>query len=383
MAHQYATPSRHRRALLSGQLSLAPAQIQVSAQTERSDFLLYERVDLLVTVANIGENDLVLDNSEGHPWLSFLVSKHNRLPVRPERQASFKPVTLKVGESKTLRINLTPLFSFREEGDYKAAAVINLPGQGEIMSDGVPFTVLRGRQVWTQTRPVAGTQRVYSLIRFSPQADLTKLYLRVEDPSENIVLANLALGDVVAYVDPDVYFDPQGNLHVLQPIAMSTYLYTRANPEGKIMHQTIFKSAPMQGMPGIVPPRLHKLEDGSIIVMGGAEEDIDTPQETLPQARKPPTRQPRSLPRPRTLLPASPPTLPLSLPLAPPPPDRTPPPDLSLEAARFFQPSQRKDLRLQNATDLLAPKFEQGIVHHSERSWRGMGLFASSRVSHL
>src|ERR1039457_4665010 len=111
--------------------SPAPAQIQVSAQTDRTDFLLYERVDLLVTVENAGESDLVLNNNEGHPWLSFVVSKHHRLPVHPERQGTVKPVTLKVGESKTLRVNLTPLFSLREEGDYKAAAVIDLPGEGQ------------------------------------------------------------------------------------------------------------------------------------------------------------------------------------------------------------------------------------------------------------
>jgi hypothetical protein len=266
--------------------SLASAQVQVSAQTERSDFLLYERVDLLVTVANAGENDLVLDNSEGHPWLSFLVTKHNSLPVREERNATFKPVTLKVGESKTLRVNLTPLFSFREEGDYKAAAVIDLPGEGQIISDNVPFTVLRGRQVWTQTRPVDGTERVFSLIRFSPQPDRTKLYLRVEDPTENVVLANLALGDVVAYIDPDVSFDPQGNLHVMQPIAMGTYLYTRADSSGKILHQGVFKSAPLPGLPGLVPPRLRKLDDGSIIVYGGLEQDLNNPPETLSEGQK-------------------------------------------------------------------------------------------------
>ncbi len=266
--------------------SLATAQVQVSAQTERSDFLLYERVDLVVTVVNAGENDLVLDNSEGHPWLSFLVSKHNRLPVRQERESTFKSVSLKVGETKTLRINLTPLFSFREEGDYTAAAVIDLPGEGQIISDSVPFTVLKGRQVWSETRPVDGTQRVYSLVRFSPQPDLTKLYLRVEDPSENTVLTNLALGDVVAYIDPDVSFDPQGNLHVIQPIAMSTYLYTRANPAGKIVHQGIFKSAPMAGLPGKVPPRLSKLDDGSVVVLGGEEEDPNTPRETLSEGQK-------------------------------------------------------------------------------------------------
>jgi hypothetical protein len=265
--------------------SLATAQIQVTAQTERSDFLLYERVDLLVTVTNAGESDLVLNNNEGHPWLSFLVSKHNRLPVRQERQGTFKPISLKVGESKTLRINLTPLFSFREEGDYKAAAVIDLPGEGQIISDSVPFVVLRGRQVWSQTRPVDGSERVYSLVRFSPQPDLTKLYLRVEDPGDNIVLANLALGEVVAYIDPEVFFDPQGNLHVMQPIAMSTYLYTRADRNGKILHQGIFKTFQT------IPPRLTKMEDGNVTVVGGLEEDPNTPRETLSEGQKKATGQ--------------------------------------------------------------------------------------------
>ena len=260
--------------------SLVTAQIQVTAQTERSDFLLYERVDLLVTVANAGENDLVLDNEEGHPWLSFLVSKHNRLPVRQEREGTFKPISLKVGESKTLRINLTPLFSFREEGDYNAAAVIDLPGQGQIISDSVPFVVLRGREVWSQTRPVDGTERVYSLLRFSPQPDRTMLYLRVEDPSENTVLANLALGEVVAYIDPEVFFDPQGNLHVMQPVAMGTYLYTRTDPSGKILHQGIFKTYQT------IPPRLTKMDDGNVAVVGGLEDNPDDQRETLSEGQK-------------------------------------------------------------------------------------------------
>jgi len=151
------------------------AQVQVSVQTARSDFLLYERVDLLVTVTNAGENELILNNDEGHPWLSFLVSKHNRLPVRPERAATFRPLALKVGESKTLRINLTPLFSFREEGQYKAQAVIDLPGEGQIISDGVPFSVLRGRQVWTRrgrwTARSASTR--FSAFRPSPTGPIS------------------------------------------------------------------------------------------------------------------------------------------------------------------------------------------------------------------
>jgi hypothetical protein len=260
--------------------SVALAQVQVTAQTERSDFLLYERVDLLVTVANVGENDLVLNNDEGRPWLSFLVSKKDSLPVHSERDSTFKPIMLKVGETKTLRVNLTPLFTFREEGDYKAAAVIDLPGEGQIISDSVPFTVLRGRTVWTQARPVDGSQRIYSLIRFSPTPDITKLYLRVEDPDQNTVLANLALGEVVAYVDPEVFFDPQGNLHVMQPIAMGTYLYTRTDPAGKVVHQGVFKTFQE------IRPRLTKMDDGNVIVVGGLEENPDMPRETLSEGQK-------------------------------------------------------------------------------------------------
>ena len=261
-------------------ISFASAQIQVTAQTDRSYFLLYERVDLLVTIVNQGESDLILNNDEGRPWLSFIVSKHNKLPVHSERHATFKPVSLKVGESRTLRVNITPLFSFREEGQYTASAVVDLPGEGEIISDPVPFEVQQGRQVWSETRPIDGTQRVYSLLRFAPKPDVTKLYLRVEDPGDNLVLANLALGEVVAYVDPEVYFDPLGNLHVMQPIAMGTYLYTRVDPAGKVVHQTIFDTYQE------IRPRLTKLNDGNVIVVGGLEQNPDAPHEHLSDGQK-------------------------------------------------------------------------------------------------
>src|SRR5208283_4870234 len=96
-------------ALFLAATSLATAQIQVSVQTQRTDFLLYERVDLFVTIQNIGGTDLILDNKEGRPWLSFMVAKHGRVndfPVQQERQLNPEALTLKVGESKNLRVNI-------------------------------------------------------------------------------------------------------------------------------------------------------------------------------------------------------------------------------------------------------------------------------------
>jgi hypothetical protein len=268
----------------------AMAQITVAAQTTRTDFLLYERVDLMVTVANIGDNDLVLNNDTNHPWLSFLLSRHtqqNYMPIRQERDSTFAAITLKAGESKTLRVNLTPLFTFRDEGDYRAAAVIDLPGQGQMVSDNVPFSVMKGQQVWSQSHPVDGSQRIYTLIRFSPTSDTTELYLRVEDPAENLVYANLGLGAMASSVDPEVLFDPQGNVHILHPTALGTYLYSRADPDGKIIHQGVFKTEAMQGPSGVerIPPRLVKMNDGNVIVQGGVEQDPNHPREKLSEGQ--------------------------------------------------------------------------------------------------
>lgn len=265
--------------------SLATAQIQVTAQTQRTNYLLFERVDLFVTVQNTGGTDLILDNNEGRPWLSFLVSKHTRvndLPVRPERDSHPQALTLKAGESKTLKVNLTPLFAFREEADYRASAVIDLPGAGQIISDPAPFTVLNARAVWSQTHSTDNSQRTYSLIRFSPKSDTTQLYLRVESPSENVVYANIALGEIASSTDPETFFDPSGNLHILQPVALGTYLYTRSDADGKIVHQGIFKSAPMPGLGlDLIPPKLAKLDDGNVFVSGGLEENRNEQHEKL------------------------------------------------------------------------------------------------------
>ncbi len=255
----------------------ALAQIHIDAKMgrDRGDYLLYERTDMLVTITNTSDTDIVLDNEGSRPWLSFMICRHNTMPVRPERQAIFKPLALKQGESKTLRINLTPLFSFRDEGDYTAQAVVTLPGAGDLTSREVPFTVLRGKAIWSQQRPVSGTDRIYSLLRFSPQPDETELYLRVEDPSDNVVLANVGLGPVEAYIDPQVFFDPQGNLHVMHLLSMSTYMYTRADADGKIVHQGVFKTFQS------IAPHLRKMEDGSIYVAGGLEETPELAHESL------------------------------------------------------------------------------------------------------
>lgn len=256
----------------------AHGQIQVGTELPRSTYMLYERLDLIVTLTNIGGNDLVLDNDGNEPWLSFIVTRKNGLPVPVEGKASYAPLTLKVGETKRLSVNITPLFSFRQEGEYRATAIVDLPGQGQIMSQPTPFTIEEGSKLWTQTHPFEGEQRVYTLFRFQTQLDHAALYLRVEDPQANIVYTNISLGELASFIDPQTYFDPDGNLHILQPVSLATYLYTRTNPSGKVIHQGIFHSAQE------VPPILVKLDDGKVTVQGGVSDDTG-PRERLSDAQ--------------------------------------------------------------------------------------------------
>jgi hypothetical protein len=270
--------------LFASGLFASAQMIQISAQTARSTFLLYERVDVLVTIVNSGDTDIELSNDEGHPWLSFQVMgeaiRDNFLPVHTERQSNFAAMMLKAGQSKTFDVNITPLYSFRSEGNYRVSAVVNLPGAGEMVSDPVSFAVQRGRVVTSNIRSIDSLERVYSLVRFSPSSESTNLYLRVAAPSENMIYANYALGELVSSVDPTMLFDPQGNVHVLQPTALGTYLYSRTDPDGKVLDQRLFKSVEWQPR-----PRLVKLDDGSIVVQGGTAEDT-TPREKLSDSQQ-------------------------------------------------------------------------------------------------
>ena len=87
---------------------------------------------------------------------------------------------------------------------------------------------------------------------------------------------------MVASIDPTMLFDPQGNVHVLQPMAQGTYLYTRADPDGKLIAQRLFKSTLADDGSGMrVRPLLTKTDDGSVLVSGGLQQDLNQRHERL------------------------------------------------------------------------------------------------------
>jgi hypothetical protein len=67
---------------------------------------------------------------------------------------------------------------------------------------------------------------------------------------------------------------------VLQPVALGSYLYTRADADGKIEVQDVFKTYQQ------IRPQLYKVNDGNVTVIGGLEENPNRPQERLSDTQK-------------------------------------------------------------------------------------------------
>lgn len=251
------------------------AQLQMSLEGERTNYLLYEPVNLRLTVTNQSESDMVLGNEGGKQWLSFLLLRSDGTPVHPDRGATVDRVLLKQGQTKAIMVNITPWYAFREPGEYKVRAVIDLPGQEGLMSPMFQFTVARGQKIWSETRSVEGGERIFSLIRFAPYVDHTYLYLRIENEKENTVYCSYPLGEIIAFTAPQTAFDAAGNLHVLHVNGQSSYCYSRVEPNGAMAAQMNYLST-RDNM-----PRLNHLEDGAVLVAGGVRQQEDAPREKL------------------------------------------------------------------------------------------------------
>jgi hypothetical protein len=266
-------------AVLFSTLSFLRAQVTVSIDSERINFMLYAPVLVNVTIHNNTDHDLVLQNAGDQSWLSFIIKKNDGFPVHPDQKYAPGPVTLKTGEVKTVSVDLTPYYAFREVGNFRVAAVLDLPGEGQLISGNFSFNVNHGQKVWSQTRPIDGAERTFTLFRFAPDNVSTELYLRIDAPKENLIYATRLLGQVLSSVDPQTFFDADGQLHILHTAAQGTYRYTRINQNGVIENQSLYESIPE------FAPRLVKNNDGTIMVVGGQIQTAENQRERLSDAK--------------------------------------------------------------------------------------------------
>ncbi len=238
-----------RRLLLLAILLLtlvsAHAEVRVSIEADRINYLLYAPVVVRVVVQNNTEQDILLEKSgDSDSWLSFVVTRQDGFAVHADQKLTVPSFMVKAGETKALPLNLTPYYAFREPGNFKVRASVDLPGKGELLSGNLLFNVVRGQNLWTRTRPVAGSERTYTLVKFSPDNSSTELYLRVDDTKENVVYATLLLGPITAVVTPQVNFDKEGRLHIFHTLGLGNYRYNRVTADGALENQSNYEGVP-------------------------------------------------------------------------------------------------------------------------------------------
>jgi len=242
------------------------AQIELKLSTERTNYLLYEPANLTVTVKNISGTELAFENDtkKNLPWVSFLINSDDGMPVDADQPLRPPPRLIPDEKESSITIDLTPYYKIRSTGRYSVKALVRLPGKGTFVTQPMFIWISKGDVLWSQKRFVDGAERTYSLHRFEDRSKVY-LYLRVEEPEQNLVYVTTRLGELnYAESLPPPIFDKDGNLHILHPCTATSFVYHIAAPSGQILHKQEFETTP-------TIPRLVSSPDMEVHVVGGTD----------------------------------------------------------------------------------------------------------------
>lgn len=268
-------------AILTGlllSLAGAYAQIELKLSAERTNFLLYESMPLTVSIKNISGQDLLFTTtqSQSEQWISFQVNSAEGLPVDMDLPFTAQPKTIKESTEEQVVIDIMPHYKMRSTGRYEVRAQVKVPGKGTFVTPPMVIWLGGGDTLWSQKRSVDGAERVYSLMRFAVRAT-TYLYVRVEEPHQNLVYSTLRLGELNYAVPlPSPIFDKDGALNILHPATATTFLYTKIGRDGNVTYWEEFRNVPSL-------PQLVSTPDHTVRVQGGSSITLAPPPKLRPK----------------------------------------------------------------------------------------------------
>ena len=237
------------------------AQLDLRLETPKSSYLQYAPIPLTVLLKNLGGTDLVLADEAGQPWLELIVQSTDGLLLKPDRPLVSQPLTLRPGETRTVPLDLAPLFLVREPGGYRARASVRLSSGQTLLTEPLTFLVGRGEVIWSVPRGEGKDRRVFSLLKFYEDPNVG-LYLRVEVPEQNQVFPSRRLGSFLPLGQPSAEFDAKNHLHLLYAVAPGQYRVTVVNPDGNLLREETRQET-------LEKPRLRPGPDGLVDVEGG------------------------------------------------------------------------------------------------------------------
>jgi hypothetical protein len=262
------------------------AQITVEISVKHRFYIRHEPVLATVTVTNQTGRDITLADTRLDPWFSFqITSDHNQVVAPRNPDYHLDPLSIRSGATLKRTVNLNDLYTLGEFGIFRIRANIYFADSDRyFLSKPTHIEITEGRLIGRKTAGVpegktgAGQTHVFSLFAHQ-RGEQNILYIRVEDQDNGTVFCTNALGRLIDGAPPEIQFDSQNNLFILQLIAQRRFALSKIGVNGEFLGQSFY---------GVVKTRpfLRKLPDGSLQLVGGKREDAPQDPATLPPPLK-------------------------------------------------------------------------------------------------
>lgn len=249
------------------------AQLDVTLQTERVNYVAYESIIVNVAVTNNTGNDVVLGGPNNTSWLNFLVTDGNGRPVTGIADPNADAIVCRNGQTLQRKFNLPRHFHMIDNGTYLVKASVYFPDLQRWLNSKPSRVVInqasRPQVTHTYALPkghkLAGSYRKYQLFLFN-DLDRDYLYLRIIDESTGVYLYTVRLNSIVTERPIQAAVDANQNLHILCLGSPKAWAYQVIDVDGKLVTQKTFRQ-------GAGEPQLVTQPSKTVMVLGGTVYD--------------------------------------------------------------------------------------------------------------
>ena len=261
------------------------AQLIVSMNLSKTNYITYEPIVATVTVYNRAGNDIVLGGPKGRGWMSFDVYRDGQLLSPRSVDGGFETMLLKAGRSVTKKVDINRLYPVSDYGSYTINASVYFPQRRSYFSSKKSrINVTDARAFWKQSfgfsqgRNKLASFRQFSLHEHRESAN-SALYFRLRETKGTKVYCTFSLGRFINVRKPQATIDAQNRLHVMHMISPRIYSHARVSPEGAFLGNEYFRET------ADTRPSLVIDEGGTVKVVGGIAYDPNKPPEAEQQPR--------------------------------------------------------------------------------------------------
>jgi len=262
----------------------AAAQLGVTIELNRRNYLQYEHVFAKIKLRNYAGSALVF--SDSNPKIAGGVDFEIYSPdggiVRTISKdiPEIKGLLLKPGETSEIMIPVSKYYNLSELGKYRIKAIIHHSlMKSKYESDSLTFSVLSGIDTWktkfgmpsfTQKDIITDSGKIktrqYRIASIYDGKDKV-LYLIIED--EKHIYAIKRIGYEMADKVPSCEIDNLSRLHILQKLSSEVFMYMLFDIDGTRERKEVYKKKETS------PVLARDPETGAVVVAGGAPAEID------------------------------------------------------------------------------------------------------------